>query len=181
MLWQVRWNTVCHKLLGFISHLSAKEPVEVIWEGKGPFRKNTQCDYKNFLSNSIKVNLIYLLHLEPAGNCSVSSFEASSATRHASLHRGVKHLAKTRALGTTLSSLNEEMKSSWDELTELVLCLGVTSSETLHVLGFLQQATASVASNDLSQSDKQNDNKCEAGLWNFRLPIWAIQLHRQLL
>lgn len=63
-------------------------PMEDIWEREGPFRKNVQCDYKNFLSNSIKVNLINLLHLEPTGNCSVSSPEARSATWHASLHWG---------------------------------------------------------------------------------------------
>lgn len=63
-------------------------PMEDIWEREGPFRKNVQCDYKNFLSNSIKVNLINLVRLEPTGNCSASPPAARSATWHASLHWG---------------------------------------------------------------------------------------------
>lgn len=115
MLWQVRWNTACHKLLGFISRLSAKEPVEVIWEGKGPFRKNAQCDYKNFVKFNKGQSDLF--------TASRASWQLLSVFFW-SQHRystcvtapGVKLLAEARALGATLSSLNEEMKSSWDEM-----------------------------------------------------------------
>lgn len=166
MLWSVWWNIVCQKLLGFFFY--GRLPMEDIWEREGPFRKSIQCDYKNFLSNSINVNLINLLHPEPTGNCSVSPPEARSATWHASLRWG-ETPGQSEGLGRHPRPFNwgNEVQLWWNEpCCRNLCCASPFKLKEAPCFGcFFNRlaATASLASNDSSYSQKQNfcDSICK--------------------